>query len=464
MMSSSPDAGGLAAGRRRGRPGPGRVGGRVGARPPARGLGGRRGPGAPGGLPLWGASRRDPAPLGNPVAWFRTSFLDDDDMSFADPQVRDSLLETDAGLNLTLLSSGTSVAQFFSQDMWERHRSIDRYTRNMSSFTKSTVLKRCMKICLYLTGWATAVTAVCLHLPALAISIQPVPLILLGPSIGLLLVLRTNASYARFAEARHAFGKLTGDCKNLARMLVTGLATTAGGAGGDDDGAAMRRGLGLVKAVCYSTKSRMRAGRTRKDPSDPTVFRDDPTEVYLETLGRRRTEFVLAQANQPLCILQLLTGYLQGLVDRRRLPEPYFTQIDDSIAAVNGCLGVMDKIVSTPMPLSYTRHTTRSLLVYLFAIPFALWPSAGWLTPVILFFISIILLGIEECGVQIEEPFAILPLTPLCESLAVDLEMLRAAAGVGVGGDGWGEGWGEEGEGGGSNGTVGRAAGGGEAA
>ena len=71
----------------RGRPGPGRVWGRAGARPPARGAGARRGPRAAGGLPLWGTSRRDPAPLGNPVAWFRTSFLDDDDMSFADPHV-----------------------------------------------------------------------------------------------------------------------------------------------------------------------------------------------------------------------------------------------------------------------------------------------------------------------------------------------------------------------------------------
>ena len=85
----------------------------------------------------------------------------------------------------------------------------------------------------------------------------------------------------------------------------------------------------------------------------------------------------------------------------------------------------MDKIVSTPMPLSYTRHTTRSLLVYLFAIPFALWPSAGWLTPVILFFISIILLGIEECGVQIEEPFAILPLVKCHKWLLFEVRRMR---------------------------------------
>ena len=106
-------------------------------------------------------------------------------------------------------------------------------------------------------------------------------------------------------------------------------------------------------------------------------------------------------------------------------------------AAASGC----DRLLKTPIPLrcgsaatpqlmhprvccylqplmrgarcSYTRHTARSLMMWLLTLPAALWPKMGPSLVVAVFFISYVLIGIDELGMQIEEPFAILPLAPL---------------------------------------------------
>ena len=50
-------------------------------------------------------------------------------------------------------------------------------------------------------------------------------------------------------------------------------------------------------------------------------------------------------------------------------------------------------------------------------LPLALWPGYGWLTVPIIALVSFVLLGIEEIGVEIEEPFSILALDKLCKDV-----------------------------------------------
>ena len=70
-------------------------------------------------------------------------------------------------------------------------------------------------------------------------------------------------------------------------------------------------------------------------------------------------------------------------------------------------------IRSMPVPLIYTRHTGRFLGLWILLLPLALVaefagrPAA--LVPVSCL-ISLFFFGVEELGLQIEEPFSILPL------------------------------------------------------
>jgi predicted membrane chloride channel (bestrophin family) len=63
------------------------------------------------------------------------------------------------------------------------------------------------------------------------------------------------------------------------------------------------------------------------------------------------------------------------------------------------------------------RHTSRFLIFWLMLLPLALWPEYGWVTVPILALVSFVLLGIEEIGVEIEEPFSILALDKLCKDV-----------------------------------------------
>ena len=91
---------------------------------------------------------------------------------------------------------------------------------------------------------------------------------------------------------------------------------------------------------------------------------------------------------------------------------------------------VCDRIYTTPIPLFYTRHTARFLLIWLLTVPMALYQelkASKWVLIPISTLNALFLFGIEELGVQIEEPFSILPLGNVCNDIknAAD-EVLRA--------------------------------------
>ena len=61
----------------------------------------------------------------------------------------------------------------------------------------------------------------------------------------------------------------------------------------------------------------------------------------------------------------------------------------------------------TPLPLSYSRHTSRFLSIWSFTLPFVLVDAIGWMATVPTYtIICWMLFGIEDVGLQIEQPFS----------------------------------------------------------
>jgi len=63
------------------------------------------------------------------------------------------------------------------------------------------------------------------------------------------------------------------------------------------------------------------------------------------------------------------------------------------------------KLARTPVPLSYSRHTSRFLTIWCGTLPFALVKQLGWLTLPVVWIVCWCLFGIEEIGHLIEQPF-----------------------------------------------------------
>jgi putative membrane protein len=94
-------------------------------------------------------------------------------------------------------------------------------------------------------------------------------------------------------------------------------------------------------------------------------------------------------------------------------------------------LGACERIHQTPMPFAYMVHLRRAMIIYCFTLPFALVESFGWLAIVATMFVAYTFYGIEEIGVEIEDPFGTdendLPLEQICETVERNLFALVEA-------------------------------------
>jgi predicted membrane chloride channel (bestrophin family) len=241
---------------------------------------------------------------------------------------------------------------------------------------------------------------------------------LVSPMIGLLLVFRTNFSYARFAEGRLLWGSAVRHCRDAARLVTTYLPPS-------EPRTAL---LGHLQAWAWLLKAHLRGGRSRNNPNDPTAYKDDPSRDVRACLPPAHSDPLLGAVNKPYVCLLTLTALLRHL--RGGLPDYATRRLDEIFVEMGAVTGGCERLLSTPMPLSYTRLTGRILVVWLAALPLALWPLMGWATPPAMFVLAYIVLGIDEIGVEIEEPFCILPLQALCEAIRRDVGIAEQQAKV----------------------------------
>jgi Predicted membrane protein len=100
------------------------------------------------------------------------------------------------------------------------------------------------------------------------------------------------------------------------------------------------------------------------------------------------------------------------------------------VADMVDSLGICERIQRTPIPLAYAIHLKQLLLIYCLSLPFQIVAKMGWYTAPLTALISFTLLGIEEIGNQIEDPFGNdpndLPLDMLCNVMIRNIDdMIR---------------------------------------
>jgi putative membrane protein len=68
-------------------------------------------------------------------------------------------------------------------------------------------------------------------------------------------------------------------------------------------------------------------------------------------------------------------------------------------------MGGAERIVKTPVPFAYAQHIKIFVTLFCLTVPFAMSSSLHWLTPAGAALLGFALIGIDEIGVEIEEPF-----------------------------------------------------------
>jgi Bestrophin, RFP-TM, chloride channel len=94
-------------------------------------------------------------------------------------------------------------------------------------------------------------------------------------------------------------------------------------------------------------------------------------------------------AVQVLLTFQMMSHIIEnsGINDFQAL------QMQQNVTTFEDILGGSERLLRTPIPVSYTRHTSRFLLIWLTVLPFALYSQLEWASVPAVGFIALLLLG-----------------------------------------------------------------------
>ncbi len=221
---------------------------------------------------------------------------------------------------------------------------------------------------------------------------------LVGGALSLLLVFRTNSSYDRFWEGRKLWGGIVNETRNLVRLASVVCGPTS---------QHTREIVLWTIAYPYAAMERLRG-----------AIGLGPVQAELPSEEVRR---VLAAKHVPLAVAARISTLLNEARLAGRLGEYQQMQVDQNLQQLIGYIGACERIRSTPLPYAYAVHLRRALILYCFTLPFALVARFGWDAIPATFLIAYIFFGIEEIGVEIEDPFGVdendLPLESICQGI-----------------------------------------------
>jgi ion channel-forming bestrophin family protein len=99
--------------------------------------------------------------------------------------------------------------------------------------------------------------------------------------------------------------------------------------------------------------------------------------------------------------------------------------LDAQISDIVDCFGGCERIMKTPVPFAYAHHIKGFLTLFCLTVPLALLPQMGDYTAIASAIVAYALFGIDEIGVEIEDPFGYdandLPLDAIGETLSFDV-------------------------------------------
>ncbi len=229
--------------------------------------------------------------------------------------------------------------------------------------------------------------------------------------LGLLLVFRTNTAYDRFWEGRKVWGSMVNTVRNLARQILIAVDEKE-----SNDRQEKIDAIYLLVAFAVATKLHL-----RDEPINPEIkdFLSPDKYIKLQSMN-----------NPPLKIAFWIGDYLQLQYQRDRLNIYQLTAMHTLLNKLVDVLGSCERIVKTPMPLAYAIHLKQLLLLYCLSLPFQMVGQLGWWTAPVVVLISFTLFGIEEIGIEIENPFGHhhndLPLDAICSTMRRNIDDLTS--------------------------------------
>ncbi|KAL0485735.1 hypothetical protein AKO1_003277 [Acrasis kona] len=163
----------------------------------------------------------------------------------------------------------------------------------------------------------------------------------------------------------------------------------------------------LIVCYAYSLKQRLRG--------------DHSTVEFQNMLVQEELDFVSDSGDCPAAIMMLITDWISANCKQINANGTKLGRVDAFISELMNAESNLDRILKTPIPFSYVAQVQHILFLYLLTLPFVILDDLYWFSIGAMFLISYSLLGIEQAGIEIEDPFGTdrndLPLDSICIDL-----------------------------------------------
>jgi len=272
---------------------------------------------------------------------------------------------------------------------------------DLVSIGRSLLLARIAGRLGFVTLWATFSAVVLSLAPEdwgldKTVHVASWPVELVGGFLSILLVFRTDQAYQRFWEGRERWAQVAGSLREITRVAVVGF-----------EGETLDEVLGHVCGFPVALKQHLRGARNVAE-----------LDVIWEAFGiaglapRSKAEVarvssIIGANNMPLTLLTSLSVRLRPLAKSNDEQVRKDREVmEESIKALAQAVSDCEKLRCTPIPLSYSRHSSRFFTLFSLLLPLALLETQSpWIVPPMTLFIAWILFATEEIGHLIEEPF-----------------------------------------------------------
>ena len=130
----------------------------------------------------------------------------------------------------------------------------------------------------------------------------------------------------------------------------------------------------------------------------------------------------------PAVLAHALSAWVRERQQSGELDAAAARALEGNVCSLVDTAANCERIGQTPIPFAYAVHIKQMLTLYLATLPFVLVPKMGLAAVFAVAGIAFGLVGIEEAGVEIEDPFGTdandLPLEAFCATVAEDARAL----------------------------------------
>ncbi len=205
---------------------------------------------------------------------------------------------------------------------------------------------------------------------------------LLGITLGLLLVIRTNTAYDRWWEGRRLVGALVNTSRNFALKLCTFIPKT--------ETILLQDFAALISSYAIALREHLRNGVQVEE------LKDLSQEIHEEL---KRAHHV------PNAIAQKLYEEVNTMRKNGVISAEDLFLLDKQLEAFTDIIGGCERIKRSPMPMAYSMHLKTFILIFILTLPLGLIQDYGFLSVPATMLVFYAMAGLELIGEEIEDPF-----------------------------------------------------------